>query len=339
MAGPEWFDTRWAAAPDEFSLGFLTLTGLRAWPGRLYYPVGESKQLVFRLEELDASGGQLSMIWFCMDIRDRPEGFGPMKTFHSTVEFYRKRAGPFPLAGLDRFDAGMLSLPTPPGWRHEAFQRPAEEGPGGNIVHTYVGDGQSLLVRYSRAEADLVEHPRFLAINAGLSLHPGRWTVVPAAIDIPEPPGPVTTAGPLSAEVLGEITEACGRACLRLGVTMDTAAGAWQDAIHDYVHDWLFADAARGGDDVEDVAVDLGCLYGQSLCETLAWEWVEVAGEGATVFAVASPDRAVFVPPMVYLQRQLKQEPRTADNTVLLLVNLLRQGDPKDRPGQLRQRG
>lgn len=77
----------------------------------------------------------------------------------------------------------------------------------------------------------------------------------------------------------------------------------------------------RQYEDIADVAVGLGCLYGHALVTGYGWKW---KGVGSTaedaVFSVVSPDENWVNPCMVYLQKILDGE---NENTTLLLYNMI----------------
>ncbi|MBE5862793.1 MAG: hypothetical protein E7295_08080 [Lachnospiraceae bacterium] len=83
-------------------------------------------------------------------------------------------------------------------------------------------------------------------------------------------------------------------------------------------------------DDLDDVAIALGCLFGQALVKGLGWKWKEV-GESKedAMYCVVSPDENWVNPCMVFMQKILNGENIGADgrndNTVMLLWNLAEQ--------------
>ena len=77
----------------------------------------------------------------------------------------------------------------------------------------------------------------------------------------------------------------------------------------------------------QDHAIALGCLWGQTVCDALGWEWCLVKKGDAKIFSVASPNRSHFVPPMQFLQDQIRRRGADAEITTLLLFNVLVAGD------------
>ncbi len=87
-------------------------------------------------------------------------------------------------------------------------------------------------------------------------------------------------------------------------------------------------------EDIVDVAVALGVLFGQALCCGYGWAW-KVFGdsEDDTVFGVVSPEENFCNAPMLYLNRILSGQniglDGKNDNTVLLLYNMLKDIDQR----------
>lgn len=87
-------------------------------------------------------------------------------------------------------------------------------------------------------------------------------------------------------------------------------------------------------DDMADVAVALGVLFGQALCCGHGWTW-KVFGDSKenSIYGVVSPEENFCNAPMLYIMRILNKEniglDGNNDNTVLLLYNMLENIDQK----------
>jgi hypothetical protein len=81
-------------------------------------------------------------------------------------------------------------------------------------------------------------------------------------------------------------------------------------------------------------ALQLGCLWGQTVCDRLGWEWAAVSLEpGSEFYGVVSPSRSHVVFPLHYMQELLSDPER--DHTSLLLYNMLKAGPlPPAGPGE-----
>ena len=87
-------------------------------------------------------------------------------------------------------------------------------------------------------------------------------------------------------------------------------------------------------EDIVDVAVDLGVLFGQALCYGYGWTWkVFGVSKDDTVFGVVSPEENFCNAPLLYLNKILSGQniglDGRNDNTVLLLYNMLKDIDKR----------
>jgi hypothetical protein len=75
---------------------------------------------------------------------------------------------------------------------------------------------------------------------------------------------------------------------------------------------------------VLDLAVNLGCLWGQTVCDALAWQWCcLVLPEGQETCVIVTPNRSHMVSPMDFVLQQL-QKRLPEENTSMLLFNMLK---------------
>ena len=72
-----------------------------------------------------------------------------------------------------------------------------------------------------------------------------------------------------------------------------------------------------------DLSVNLGCLWGQAICDAAGWEWCSVKIGRTDLISVARPDRSYVVRPMHFIQQQLHKRLR-GDNASLLLFNMIK---------------
>lgn len=75
---------------------------------------------------------------------------------------------------------------------------------------------------------------------------------------------------------------------------------------------------------VMDLAVNLGCLWGQTVCDELGWQWCcLILEDRRETYVIVTPNRSHMVSPMDFVLRQLdKRLPE--ENTSLLLFNMLK---------------
>lgn len=73
---------------------------------------------------------------------------------------------------------------------------------------------------------------------------------------------------------------------------------------------------------IEDMGVNLGCLWGQTICDKLGWEWCYMTAHGGESYAIVPPDRSYALEPMNFVFTQL-QKKLPEENTSLLLFNMV----------------
>jgi hypothetical protein len=73
----------------------------------------------------------------------------------------------------------------------------------------------------------------------------------------------------------------------------------------------------------EDFGIELGCLWGQTVCDALGWEWCMATVDGYTALVVASRNRSHVVPVLQFMCTQVEKRP-PEENTSLLLFNMLK---------------
>jgi len=98
----------------------------------------------------------------------------------------------------------------------------------------------------------------------------------------------------------------------------------------------IVVDAVRAGRPVprpkDELATDLGVLWGDELCRVAGWSWSYVTLESGTEGpAVTSPDQALMVMPVHFLHRAFTDESRQP----LGLFKQLIAGDTSAPPGGL----
>ena len=79
---------------------------------------------------------------------------------------------------------------------------------------------------------------------------------------------------------------------------------------------------------IDDIAVELGCLYGHALCLGYGWKWMMIGNSSDNLFLHAvSDDENWAIPCMSYVNRILNGKnyglDGANDNTILLLYNMI----------------
>lgn len=143
----------------------------------------------------------------------------------------------------------------------------------------------------------------------------------------------------LRPEVIQEIDAAVERARKLLRLSAGATPLEIVEEIYRFVHRQLQAPQSPQVTELEDCAIDLGCLWGQAVCDAAKWEWRDVRQEGEAegIFSIVSPDRSSYITPMPYLLEQLTQPRALFENTILLLFNIVRANVPTgSQPGGYR---
>jgi hypothetical protein len=77
--------------------------------------------------------------------------------------------------------------------------------------------------------------------------------------------------------------------------------------------------------EAEDAALLLGCLWGQTLCDEMGWEWIALRQGKRSLYGVASPKRESVALPMQHILSLFKNPDEEANT--LLLYNMIRTGE------------
>lgn len=98
-----------------------------------------------------------------------------------------------------------------------------------------------------------------------------------------------------------------------------------QQAIRDEIDAMLHRKKKATKKLTRELGVNLGCLWGQTICDPLGWHWCMVTADGADSYAIASANGSHFIEPMNFIFGQLTS-PASGDNTSRLLFNMLQAG-------------
>lgn len=141
--------------------------------------------------------------------------------------------------------------------------------------------------------------------------------------------------GEMDDEIFQEIRRVAGAAVKIFNITDLNDGKAIATQVRKIVDDILESGKyPEEYDDIADVAVGLGCVFGNALCIGYGWEWKELGeNEEKVTHSVVSPKGYFSNFPMVYLYRILTGNniglDGKNDNTVLLLYNMLENIDEK----------
>src|SRR3569833_510571 len=143
------------------------------------------------------------------------------------------------------------------------------------------------------------------------------------------------TDRPLSPQELTECQTRRSRMMTKLRLTSEAPPDYIVAAVDAYVDAWqqersgfLARFRKIEGPDPEQLAFDLGVLWGDQLVRAMGWEWAKVIYSNADVYGVVNPDRSLAVLTVNFLGSCLKNP--KVDCTAMLSYNMLMAG--KDTP-------
>jgi hypothetical protein len=140
---------------------------------------------------------------------------------------------------------------------------------------------------------------------------------------------PARTGGgsdrPLKPGEKKDVELSIARGYKHLKLSPGTAPATTQRAIRDLIDSIVLGKKKVGARTLTDLSVNIGCLWGQTVCDAAGWEWCFVKVGRDHLLAVAAPSRSHVVAPMHFVQSQLTKRP-PQDNTSLLLFNMIKSG-------------
>lgn len=129
---------------------------------------------------------------------------------------------------------------------------------------------------------------------------------------------------PLNAEEQRDIDLSIKRGYKHLKLDSKTSPKKTQAALLDAIDTFLLGKKKAGKNAVLDLAVNLGCLWGQTVCDELGWKWCcLMLGDDQETYVIVTPNRSHMVSPMNFMHTQLQKRP-PEENTSMLLFNMLK---------------
>jgi hypothetical protein len=142
------------------------------------------------------------------------------------------------------------------------------------------------------------------------------------------------TDRPLTDEELEEVTGCVQYARQLLGVAETAGGEDLQTGIHDAITSFRGSPDAFPGVSHQDLALSLGCLFGQAICDECGWTWALVTlDDGDEVYGVVPPDRAQVVFPMAYVH-DLLDEPSGHETNLVLYHTIKARSLPDAQAGE-----
>ncbi len=309
--------------PDEVRIGCVSFRGLRELPLSTVYVCIEDNEISITfwsaLPEPWKGNSLVHLGIFRL----------PMAAakFQSEVERYREARAKRKVRLPDGppFEPNTLAIPDlPAAWEHEGFASTSRD-----LVHIYWAPGCAVLVRSFSPSGTMLNHPLLKPLNDHLRLHAEQWIEeFPEAQPLSRPVAILESE--LAPEVAGEINEAITRACQSLGLAGQHEAMVIIERVSTAI-DEIRARKRVAAAEKKQLAIQLGCLWGDTLRRENQWEWCVVHPDpGRTVYAVCHPSRSHAVDPIAFVHRILSSK-RNA-NTSALLFNMIVAGDLPEAP-------
>jgi hypothetical protein len=119
----------------------------------------------------------------------------------------------------------------------------------------------------------------------------------------------------------------------------NTDAKSLQNSIVHYLDELKKSSKRLNSSERIDMAVELGALWGQTLCDAAKWAWCHVKeGDEDGRILVASPNRSHVIDPIRFVHTQLGKRGKTSANTSQLVFNMISAGNlPPASPGAYRE--
>lgn len=133
---------------------------------------------------------------------------------------------------------------------------------------------------------------------------------------------PKNSDRPLTDEEAKEIRLSVARGYKLLKLKPGTPAEKVQQAICTAIDAVCLGKKKATPKQIEDMGINVGCLWGQTICDKLGWEWCYMMAHGDESFAVVPADRSYALEAMNIVFTQLnKRAPE--ENTSLLVFNMV----------------
>lgn len=212
------------------------------------------------------------------------------------------------------FEKSALAIKSiPAGWDHTAYPRSCRD-----FVHIYRGGDQAMLVRVSGQRGKVLDNPLLRLIPERLCIVPGQWETAGPKVRYRDELANTKCRWLTSAEY-AEIKEMCEHGFKHFERTHDAEGLPSAEAIHQYVELLRSSKLEKGR--AQQIAPELGCLWGEVLAQGGRWKWKLVTfGSGDECLALFNQAGTHALASIVILNRILKT--KRIVNNLLLVHNL-----------------
>ena len=324
----EWFFEELTLPPD-FSFGSVRLKGANTLPLTEGFINLDPGVATLRLSAECASpwNGMSMVVLYMFQL---PKG---QKELERLIEWFAKERLKKPrLPEKVPFEAYMLSLKgVPRDWEHDwfaAFSR--------SLFHLYRSKKTAVLLRYFAEKGTMLDNPFFQGVYQDLVFSEKQWVTAFPELTLKKS---VTRAVAKKAPkaLLNEVSEAVQRALEALALKPTLRPASVAECIANRIDEARSPGKGKGkkAPNLDDLAIDLGALWGETLCRACGWRWMEVQDpDGAFLTNVCSPDKAFRVNPIAKVYSLLNDR-RLPNNTALLFNMIEAEALPQSVAGAL----
>ena len=90
-------------------------------------------------------------------------------------------------------------------------------------------------------------------------------------------------------------------------------------AVNSYIDYWQANDGQNNIDEITNISLGLGIVWGDAVCREFDWEWTRIEQEENSWYVISSPDRKYVCYPTYDVNSLLKNS--EGDNCALLVFN------------------
>lgn len=205
----------------------------------------------------------------------------------------------------------------PVSWTHDAWAESKYE-----LRHTYQQDDLAIFARWSGTRAAMITHPLLAMVRENVHIVEDQWEMtLPEVIPNPGTTQELTSC-PIDDALRDEIRASASRARRHLRLHTEAPFGAVPPAIR-----WFLEQAGNSVDE-KALAIDLGALWGESLCLATGWQWRSLQRAAASIATViCSPGNRHFVDPIRTLHAALRSKTNSGGHHQELLFSLICAGN------------
>lgn len=214
------------------------------------------------------------------------------------------------------FTEDILAIKNAPAsWEHSAFARSARD-----FIHIYNSKRFGVLIRFLGKEGTILDNPLIQRVHRNLRFIEDQWIVKYPETETRRRRSSQPEGIELLPEFRSEIKDAITRAQTKLKIRSKAKPEQVMKAIHNFIEKTRDERVSSG--DRDKLSIELGALWGATLCTAARWRWLSVGKKGkAGVTAVANENGSFAVNPFSLVNGILAA--KKAENNAMLLFNMI----------------